>query len=200
MPRSRPESSIIRRLSVFDLDEFESHLLRLDPESRRLRFGGIVCDDFLSTYARSATRWDVVIYGNFVGGTLRGAAELRPIQVWGTREAELAFSVEQKWRGRGVGGQLFQRMMRAARNRGYRRLYMSCLAENRAMQSLARKFAASVSYERGSSVGVVDPGSRSPASLLSEATDEAAAYTFATIQLPGWRLLPGLFGGTGPTR
>jgi len=184
---------MIRRLSVFDLDEFERHLLRLDPESRRLRFGGVVSDEFLHTYAQSATRWDVVIYGCFTDGSLRAASELRPIQARGGRQAELAFSVEKAWRGRGIGGQLFQRIMRAARNRGYRQLYMSCLAENHAMQCLARKFAAAISFERGGSVGVVDPGSRSPVSLLAEATDEATAFAFATIQLPGWRL-PGLFG------
>ncbi len=31
-------------------------------------------------------------------------------------------------------------MIRAARNRNYTRLYMSCLATNRAMQALARKY------------------------------------------------------------
>ena len=37
----------------------------------------------------------------------------------------------------------------AARNRGCHRIYMNCLATNRAMQQLARKFTKDLTFEMG---------------------------------------------------
>jgi RimJ/RimL family protein N-acetyltransferase len=74
---------------------------------------------------------------------MRGAAELRMIgESWPT-DAEGAFSVEKDFQNGGVGTQLLGRIVRAARNRGVSRLYMNCLAENRKMQRLAKKYEAS---------------------------------------------------------
>ena len=42
---------------------------------------------------------------------------------------------------------------RAARNRGLRRLYMSCLAENLKMQTIARKHEAELRFEYGEVIG-----------------------------------------------
>ncbi len=176
--------TIFRRLSVFDQECFTRHLLRLDSDGRRLRFGMAATDAFLTEYAKGCIGWGVVIYGYFVDGVMRGAAELRPIEAWRSREAEAAFSVEDRWRGRGVGGGLFARILRAARNRGYRKLYMSCLVSNRAMQSLARKFKADVTFERGGTVGVIDPGAQNLGSYLDEAGEQAASYAFASIDVP----------------
>jgi len=175
------EQGTVRRLSVFDQDAFRQHLLRLDESSRYLRFGMIASDTFLHEYARGCARWDVIIYGYFVDGILRGAAELRPL---GPEEAEAAFSVEMEVRGGGVGTQLFERIIRAARNRGYRTLYMSCLASNRPMQALARKFAAEITFDRGGTMGVIHPEHRTAESLMAEASEDAGAYAFATLDVP----------------
>lgn len=183
MGRAAMEHGVIRRLSVFDHDAFTQHLLRLDADSRQLRFGMIAGDAFLIEYSKGCTRWDVVIFGYFVEGIMRGAAELRPLSGESRHEAEVAFSVESDWRGQGIGGKLFEKLIRAARNRGFRRLYMSCLATNRPMQALAHKFAADVTFERGGTTGVVDPGERTMVSLIDEAADEAA-YAFATLDVP----------------
>lgn len=120
------------------------HLLRLDAESRRSRFAMPVDDDFLVAYARSLMRPLCLVLGWCEGDVVRAAGELRLIE---RTIAEASFSVEPAWRGRGVGAALFRRLTEEARELGVRRLYMSCLAENVAMQGLARKFAADLVFE-----------------------------------------------------
>lgn len=185
MGRSVIDQGVIRRLSVFDHDAFTQHLLRLDADSRYLRFGMAATDAFLLDYARGCSRWDVLIYGFFVDDILRGAAEMRPLGGVHSDEAEVAFSVEMEHRGNGIGARLFEKIIRAARNRSYSRLYMSCLATNRPMQALARKFAAEISFDRGGTMGVIQPAHRTVDSLAEQASEDAAAYAFASLDLPG---------------
>ena len=133
---------IIRRLWPTETDKFRDHLLRLDKESRRMRFAHSVSDAFIEEYARRMTEYGSLVYGHLVDGKVRGAAELRRLgDTWGD-EAEAAFSVERAYQDHGVGTELMGRVVRAARNRNIRRLYMSCLADNAKMQAIARKHDA----------------------------------------------------------
>jgi GNAT superfamily N-acetyltransferase len=85
-----------------------------------------------------------VILGCFVNGWLRGAAELRSPEIdWGA-EAEIAFSVERAWQGRGIGTALMAAVMAAAKARGIARLTLSYHNVNHRMGALARKVAASI--------------------------------------------------------
>src|SRR6266545_1807847 len=79
MNESLPEGGIIRKMWSVEAGRYREHLLRLDPASRRNRFGSDASDEFLAEYATLATSIDTVIHGFFVNGTMRGAAELRPI-------------------------------------------------------------------------------------------------------------------------
>ena len=130
----------VRRLWIGEAELYRQHLLRLDAGSRRNRFCGVVSDDFIRRYAEPSALSGAIIYGFFVDGVLRGAAELRLLERAG--EAEAAFSVENAWQSHGVGTALFERVLLAARNRQIERLHMLCLAENRRVQQLARKFGA----------------------------------------------------------
>jgi GNAT superfamily N-acetyltransferase len=166
-----PPGGTVRKLWPGEADAYRDHLLRLDPDSRHRRFTGTVGDDFVAQHARSIEAFGVVLYGFFVDGTLRGAAELRPLAPF-AREAEAAFSVEQPWQSHGVGTILLERILLAARNRGITALAMQCLADNRRMQDLARKFAAEFRFDFGSVVGEVDPPRFTPLSLAREWTED----------------------------
>ena len=163
-----PEGGVIRKLWINETDAYRDHLLRLDRDSRYRRFSGTVSDDFITRHAATANAAGVVVYGFFLDGTLRGAAELRPIGSVFAREAEAAFSIEQPWQSHGVGTLLLERTLLSARNRGVKSLHMQCLAENQRMQQLARKFEAELSFDFGSVVGEVDPPRSTPLSLLRE--------------------------------
>src|SRR5262245_20438107 len=129
MSEQKAEDGIIRRLWPTETDKFRDHLLRLDKDSRRLRFAHGVSDSFIEDYASRMSEYGSLVYGHVVDGKVRGAAELRRLgDAWG-EEAEAAFSVEKAYQDNGVGSDLMGRVVRAARNRRVRRLYMSCLAE-----------------------------------------------------------------------
>jgi GNAT superfamily N-acetyltransferase len=174
---------IARRLWPTETDKFCDHLLRLDPESRRMRFAHSVSDAFIEDYASRMTAYGSLVYGHLVDGKVRGAAELRRLgDTWG-EEAETAFSVEKPYQGLGVGTDLMGRVVRAARNRSIRRLYMSCLAENAKMQSIARKHAAVLRFEAGDVVGEILPDRANYYSLVAETAADRMGFIIAVLDL-----------------
>lgn len=170
-----PDGGTIRKLWIGETDAYRDHLLRLDHESRHRRFSGAVSDEVIERHAATAKGLGVVVYGFFVDGVLRGAAELRQNGSLFAREAEAAFSIEQPWQSHGVGTELLERTLLSARNRGIKSLRMDCLAENRRMQQLARKFDAEFSFDFGSVVGEVDPPRSTMLSLMREAMADSHA-------------------------
>jgi hypothetical protein len=59
---------------------------------------------------------------------------------------------------------------------------MHCLADNRRMQQLARKFEADLKFDFGSVVGEVDPSRSTPLSLLREAFADAHGVASAWFE------------------
>lgn len=163
-----PDNGIIRKLWVGETDAYRDHLLRLDPDSRHTRFSGAVADEVVARHAATADEAGVVVHGFFVDGTLRGAAELRRLGPVFSSEAEAAFSIEKPWQSHGIGTALLERTLLSARNRGIKSLHMHCLADNRRMQQLARKFEADLTFDFGSVVGEVDPPRFTALSLMRE--------------------------------
>ncbi len=174
---------VVRRMWPTETGKFRDHLLRLDKESRRMRFAHSVSDAFIDEYARRMTQYGSLVYGHLVDGNVRGAAELRRLgDTWG-EEAEAAFSVERPYQNHGVGTELMGRVVRAARNRNIRRLYMSCLADNAKMQAIARKHAALLRYESGDVVGEILPAQPSYLSLVEEAAEDRMGFIIAVLDV-----------------
>lgn len=163
-----PDGGTVRKLWIGEALAYRDHLLRLDPESRARRFSGTASDSFIARHAATADDLGVVIHGFFVDGMLRGCAELRHIGGMFGRQAEVAFSIEKPWQSHGVGSALLERTLLSARNRGVKALTMHCLAENRRMQQLARKFEADLKFDFGSVVGEVDAAGSTPLSIMRE--------------------------------
>ncbi len=173
----------IRKLWPTEHDKFRDHLLRLDKEARRMRFAHSVSDAFIEEYASHMSEQGSIVYGYFVDGEMRGAAELKKLgDVWG-HEAEAAFSVEQAYQEKGIGTELLGRVIRSARNRGVHQLYMSCLAENGRMQSVARKHEADLRFEYGEVVGEIMPQDADYFSFIAEAMDDRVGYMLAVLDL-----------------
>jgi GNAT superfamily N-acetyltransferase len=176
------QTGSIRKLWVADTAAFRDHLLRLDPMTRRNRFGMAASDDFVGRYAETSFALDTLIHGVFIGGDLVGVGELRSVGRSRT-EAEAAFSVEQDWQGRGFGSRLMERVLLAARNRRIERLYMNCLASNGQMQRLARRSGAELEYEGGDVVGILVPETPSPASWLREVVRDGYGWAHAVADM-----------------
>ena len=169
----------IRKLWPAEVDKFRSHLLRLDNESRRMRFTHGVSDDVIDRYARRVNQRikgkGAIIYGCFFDNEIHGAAELHKIGGTWRRHAEAAFSVEEPYQNRGIGTELLGRVIRTARNRGVQHLYISCLAGNAKMQAIARKHAANLRFEPGEVIADITPPEPDYLSTFAEAMDDRLA-------------------------
>jgi GNAT superfamily N-acetyltransferase len=182
-----PEGGVIRKLWIGETEKYSDHVLRLDPESRRNRFAGGVSDEFVRNYVELTSGLDAVVHGFFIGRdfghVMRGAAELRPLGSKFLHEAEAAISVEKAWQSHGVGSALLRRTLLAARNRGFRLLHMACLADNRRMQQLARKFDAELTFDFESVVGEVESSRPTPLSLMRELMSDSHSFATAMLDL-----------------
>ena len=175
------DGGVIRKVWIGEADKYREHLLRLDADSRRNRFGGALADELILAYAETAMQIGTVMHGFLVDGILRGVAELKPVGTAFPGVAEVAFSIEKPWQSHGVGSALLERTLLAARNRGITFLHMACLADNERMQQLARKFDAELRFDFGSTVGEVAAAHPTPISVAREIV--ADTHGFATALL-----------------
>ena len=179
----QPLAGTFRKLWPGESDRFRDHLLRLDKDSRRMRFAHGVSDSFISDYASRMCEMGSIVYAYIEDGEVRAVAELRKLgDTWG-HEAEAAFSVERAYQDMGLGSELMGRVIRAARNRGVHRLYMSCLAENSRMQAIARKYEAELKFEYGEVVGEILPIEPNYFTILTEAVEDRVGYMMAVLDL-----------------
>ena len=179
----------IRRLWRSDLPIFRDHMLRLDDTSRHLRFGGGVSDAFIKQYAEHCFGKGDLVFGAFFDHVLHGAAELRSNEaIWAEQapydrhiHAEAAFSVEADFRKRGLGEQLFRRVVEAARNHGVEVIEIVCMPENIAMRRLAAKFKAEFVFESNQLLGKLTARRPTALSLLTEAAHDMVDFSEAFI-------------------
>ena len=188
----------IRRLWPPDKEAFRDHLLRLDPRSRHMRFGGGMSDDFLHHYAENCFGKGDLLYGAFVDGAMVGAAELRSDKaIWSEQapfgrsiHAEAAFSVEEGYRRRGIGEKLFKRILRAATNHGVETIEIICLPDNVGMQNLAKKYKTHFTFEENALTGRLTARRPTAFSLIREASGDALDFGAALFDAH-WRAVAG---------
>ena len=174
--RLRKPGGVFRRVYWFEQDQVRRHLLRLSPDDRYLRFGGIVGDRLVEAYcARRDWRRESVA-GFWVGGELRAVGELKPIGHGWLGEAEVALSVETPWQNHDVGTELLKRMAVIARNRLITSLRLVCLPSNAKLLSLVRKLDAELSLEPSEAKARLMLGSPSQLTVMLELLDEASGF------------------------
>jgi GNAT superfamily N-acetyltransferase len=182
------EGGLIRKLWGVETNAYRDHLVRLDAESRHNRFCAAISDEMIGTYAATAHGGDVIVHGFFVDGELRGAADLRIIRPLDLREAEAAFSIEKPWQSLGIGSALLERTLLCARNRGIKRLQVSCLMENQRMQHLASKFEVQIAFDFGSVIGKLENPHPTSLSIMQELMVDSQSFAAAHVDFPS-RLL-----------
>ncbi len=173
----------IRKLWSTEGPKLRDHLLRLDPTNRRMRFAHAVSDQFIADYASRLPDMGSIVYAYLEQDEVRAVAELRRLTSnWGP-EAEAAFSVETPWQNRGIGSELMGRVIRSARNRGVNRLMMSCLAENKKIQVIAKKHEAQLTFEQGDVVGIIAPTNATYLSQFEEGLSDELDFMIAVLNL-----------------
>ena len=177
-----------RKLWHVELEEFRDHLLRLDGDDRHLRFGAEVSDQLIIDYASHALDSNCRVWGFFgPRGNLRGTGELKRFEEM-PHSAEAAFTVEREYRGKGVGTELLNRIIRSARNRDIHHLYLNCLTENQVMQVVARKFEAELSFEQGDVICDLHPKHATPLTRIAEAFEDGSGLVYGMLDIQQRRL------------
>jgi len=199
MPTQIPKPHLhVRRLWRSDRSAMHDHLMRLDADSRRLRFGGAVSDSFLGQYVDRCFGQGDLMFGAFADGSLRGAAELRSEKaIWAEGpplgrhiRAEAAFSVEPEFRKQGIGVKLFERIQEAAQNHGVEHIEVLCLPENVAMRKLAGKFTSSFRFEDDFVHCTLKARKPTPFSMMREVGRDIADLGEATLEMQMRALRP----------
>jgi RimJ/RimL family protein N-acetyltransferase len=173
-----------RKLLPSEAPLLAEHLIRLSPDDRRLRFGGLFMpDDVIGRYVQRIDWTQATLIGCFDAGALCGVVQISlpphdseanaPWMKRGT--AEFAVSVEAPSRRQGVATELIRQAIAVARNRGVRDLYMVCHPENEPMRRLARKVGLRLAYESGEVMGHAELPSADGETAEAERALETAA-------------------------
>ena len=185
-----PHGGSIRKLWIGEAERYRDHLLRLDAVSRRNRFAGTVSDDFVRRLCRPFTRHGCRDSWIFHRGRPAWRGRTQADRPAVSNEAELAFSIEKAWQSHGVGSALLERTLLAARNRGLKFLHMACLADNKRMVELARKFDAELSFDFSSVVGEVRAPRPTPLSVMREFLADSHGFATAMLDVQSRLLRP----------
>jgi hypothetical protein len=170
--------------------------LRLDADSRRDRFHGLLDDSFIERYAAKCADDGTVIIAYIEDGVVRGAAELHPPDQSPDAVPEIAFSVEARVRRQGVGSILFRKLIAEARSRGYASLRITTGAQNQAMRALANKFGAHLTFRHGESTGTIDLKQQPQLELARPAVGTSFDAVRATVNFNRayWKWLLRMYG------
>jgi GNAT superfamily N-acetyltransferase len=179
-----------------ELPLLRDHLLRLDRASRHDRFHGYMDDSFIERYAEKCANDGTTIIAYFEDGVVRGAAELHPPEQSADSQPEIAFSVENSVRRKGVGSILFKKLIAEAHAKGYRSLRITTGAQNEAMRALASKFGAHLTFRQGESTGSIDlaPQRQPELAPSAVATTRDAARAIVNFNRAYWRMLLRMYG------
>ncbi len=133
-----------------------------------------------SRHVRSIDWSRVIIVGCWIGRSLRGVCELHPIE--GNR-AEIAISVKRRFQRLGIGAELLRQVLLLARNRGFTLLELRCLAGNRRVRRLIRRFQGQIAEDVLEASGTIHALPPHPATIIAEMADSADRLGRSLIRL-----------------
>ncbi len=168
-------------------EAIRDHLLRLPLTDRYLRFCSAFSDDAVSAYVDRINLG--IVSNDAVYGVLdseRGVAGI--VHVAATehdRSVEIALSVDEDIRKRGIGDMLFERGLLHCESIGARHIYMNCLSTNEAIKKMARRRNMSITNDYGESVASLDlnDANRTAAWLAEVQKDALALYDLRCLPM-----------------
>jgi RimJ/RimL family protein N-acetyltransferase len=165
----------VRELHAGHRTEILRHLLLLNDEDRRLRFGTQTPDEVIRQYVDHLNFNRDAIFGNFDSQLkLIGMAHLAylPEAEGRPRAAEFGVSVLPEGRAKGLGTALLKRSAVHSRNTRIETLYVHCLVSNKVMLHLAQKADMLVEYAYGDADAYLKLSPASPTTIVEEAANE----------------------------
>ena len=165
----------VRELHSGHRAEILRHLLLLNEEDRRLRFGTQTPDEVIHHYVEGLDFKRDTLFGSFDAQlNLIGMAHLAylPKAKGQPLAAEFGVSVLPDGRGKGIGTALLARASVHSRNTRIETLFVHCLANNRAMMHLAQKAGMRVEYAYGDADAYLKLPPANPGTIVEEAANE----------------------------
>lgn len=183
----------IRTLAERHRSRIEQHLLQLEPEDRRLRFGATTSDDQIRQYVRSLDFCRDEIFGIFdrrlqLVAMAHLAYSAAPQRRNHPAFVEFGVSVRRQARGRGYGNRLFAHSVLHARNRHTETLFIHALTENAAMLRIAMHNGATLEYSGPDATAWLRLPSDTVSTHVSSALETAAAETSYGLRRQAQRL------------
>lgn len=173
-PYTAGQAVPVRELHAGYRQEILDHLLQLNDEDRRLRFGIQTPDEVICQYVECLNFNRDAIFGVFdLDLKLIGMAHLAylPEHQGQARAAEFGVSVLPEGRSQGLGTALLERSAVHSRNTRIETLYVHCLANNKAMMHLAQKAGMTVEYAHGDADACLKLSPANPATIVAEAAN-----------------------------
>ena len=165
----------VRELHTGHSTEILRHLLLLNEEDRRLRFGTQTPDEVINHYVEGLDFNKDTVFGSFDSQlNLIGMAHLAylPKTKGQLQAAEFGVSVLPDGRGQGIGTALLARASVHSRNTRIETLFVHCLANNKAMMHLAQKAGMKVEYAYGDADAYLKLPPANPGTIVEEAANE----------------------------
>jgi RimJ/RimL family protein N-acetyltransferase len=165
----------VRELHAGHGAEVLHHLLLLNEEDRRLRFGTQTPDEVIHHYVDGLDFNRDAVFGSFDSHlSLIGMAHLAylPKTKGQPHAAEFGVSVLPDGRGQGIGTALLARASVHSRNTRIETLFVHCLANNRAMMHLAQKAGMRVEYAYGDADAYLKLPPANSGTIVEEAANE----------------------------
>ena len=164
----------VRKLLLIDKPRIINHLLQLEGEDRRLRFGGAVSNDYIIDYVTKSFEQESQWFGvDHIDGHLVATCHVAIYN----GEGELGCCVDEDFRGEGFAQKMFNRAVTWLRVRGITNVFMHCLTENGAMRHIAKKNDMILVSEYGETDAEVEVEPATPVTYIEEAySDRIALY------------------------
>lgn len=169
---------IPRKLKSHDVKLIVDHLCGLQGDDRRLRFGGMVSNDYIRNYVEKSflegnSQWFGI---DHIDGYLVASCHASIYD----GEGELGCSVNPEFRNQGYAQLMFDRAVTWLRTKNIQEVYMHCLTENGAMKHIARKNDMLVVSEDGESdANVVVPPANPFVHMVDAYADRMSLYDMA---------------------
>lgn len=144
----------VYQLAASEYSRYRHHLLKLDAESRSMRFGSAFSDYSINTicdgFEQQPDLHKIFVIENDDLEVI-GAGHIALVN----NNMELAFSVLKEHRSAGMGSALLKRCLLWCQAHDIKTGYMVCLTSNTPMRRLARKHGLEMSSQSGESEALV---------------------------------------------
>lgn len=163
------------KLTFLDRKLLCKHLISLSEEDRRLRFGLVASDQFISKYVYDTidnpdSQW----FGFKEDGDIIAACHA---SIYENGDGELGCSVSEGHRNNGYAQMMFDRASTWLRSNNVTHVFMHCLSENAAMRHIAKKNYMTVVSHVGESDAEVLFEPPTPLTKIADAyLDQVALY------------------------